>query len=893
MKNARHKRSPALAAVAPSVAPPRQTPSVEGSPSREAAGREPLPIVPRRVPLLRYGLPLLLAALLTLGALWPRAALLLDAGGPLDRLLLANVHGDEHLADYAYRWTNKNDQPTIVALSGWAGVTSTRVTLRAQALPERGAVPVTLLVAGQPVGTLTIDGTLADHTTTIAIPANAASGGDLALALSAPTTRVTGDNRDLGVKLDALTVTPLAWDGATFWRGLPLHLFGALALVALLLLTIGGGAGRLALAGRFGAALLVPLALALVLPWTLAALPALLYAAGAAALLRWRVRVLDTLAAGWIALDRSRVATAVALIGLIVYAALLLPHLRTAPWINHADYADNAVVARNLVRGNGFTVDYVAQFYRDWPTVRHPADTWPPLQPLMIALSFALFGVSVGVAKLPNLLIMLGLLWLVFRVGRWIWSPRVGLLAALLVALDPDLLQGVVYPLNDTAFTLLSFGCIVLLMKSAVSGRRSAEETAGETAGETAVDSQRLAEGDEPITAGAPPSTDHGPRTTDPPLTTHDSRLTTLLPWLLLGVLGGLLILCKPSGALILVGSGAWALWRGWRDGALRPTIVGGALAAGVATLVWLPWGVRNTITFGIPFYSTESFDAWILIYRPWENIYAAYAGHLPLPHPRLLVGYGFDTVTGKIGRQFADAWKGLRAGEIVPLTVMPLAILGLLVARGQRQFALLLALGSAVLLYALFVLGYWHYESRYALFLIPWGALFGAAGFWWTHDRLAAWRGNGALAGLAAVGVLALMLNSPWDENSQWKRLQDDWSTDLRTPNSVTMAGWVGANTPPDAVIMSRNPWELSFHSDRRSVMIPYDTLPVIRQIAAQYGVGYLQLDHLTDPGYRRADLGPLYDGPDEWNGFRKVYDRRSKDGEGLLIYTFPPGGR
>ncbi len=867
MKNTQHKRSPALAAAAPPVAPPRQPPSVEGSPSRQAAGRAPLPIVPRREVLLRYGLPLLLAALLALGALWPRAALFLDAGGPLDLLLLANVHGDEHLAEYAYRWTNKNDRATSVALPGWAGVTSARVTLRAQALPERGAVPVTILVAGQPVGTLTIDGTLADHATTIALPADAASGGDLALSLSAPTTRATGDNRDLGVKLDALTVTPLAWDGAAFWRGLPMHLSGTLALVGLLLLLIGGGTGRLALAGRFGAALLVPLALALALSWTLAALPALLYAAGAAALLRWRVRALDALAAGWAVLDRPRVATAVALGGLLAYAAIMLPHILAAPWINHADYADNAVVARNLVRGNGFTVDYVAQFYRDWPTVRHPADTWPPLQPLMIALSFALFGVSVGVAKLPNLLIMLGLLWLVFRVGRWLWSPRVGLLAALFVALDPDLLQGVVYPLNDTAFTLLSFGCIVLFGKTAVGSRQLAEGNGEDSAPKGGELWSRFSR-----------------------LTTRDSRLPT---YLLLGLLAGLLILSKPSGAIILMGGGMWVLWRGWRDGALRPTLIGGALAAGVALLVWLPWGVRNMLTFGQPFYSTESFDAWILMYRPWENIYAAYAGRLPLPHPRLLVGYGFDTVFGKVWQQFVLGWRDLRAGAIVPLTMIPLVFLGLLAARGHRQLALLGALGSALLLYALFVLGYWHYESRYTLFLIPWSALFGAAGFWWLHDRLAAWRGSGALAGLAAVGVLVLVLTSPWDETSQWNRLQSDWSADLRTPNSVVMAEWVGANTPPDAVIMSRNPWELSFHGDRRSVMIPYDTLPTIRQIAAQYGVGYLQLDHLTESAYRRTDLGPLYDGPDEWNGFRKIYDRRGKDGEGLLIYTFPTGGR
>ncbi|MFN8513407.1 MAG: hypothetical protein U0841_12620 [Chloroflexia bacterium] len=46
--------------------------------------------------------------------------------------------------------------------------------------------------------------------------------------------------------------------------------------------------------------------------------------------------------------------------------------------LDQQNCADNAVVARNLVQGQGFSVDYVAQFYRDWPTLRHPAETWPP-----------------------------------------------------------------------------------------------------------------------------------------------------------------------------------------------------------------------------------------------------------------------------------------------------------------------------------------------------------------------------------------------------------------------------------------------------------------------------------------------------------------------------------
>lgn len=38
------------------------------------------------------------------------------------------------------------------------------------------------------------------------------------------------------------------------------------------------------------------------------------------------------------------------------------------PYVGHADYADNAVVARNLIAGRGWVVDYVSQFYTIIPT---------------------------------------------------------------------------------------------------------------------------------------------------------------------------------------------------------------------------------------------------------------------------------------------------------------------------------------------------------------------------------------------------------------------------------------------------------------------------------------------------------------------------------------------
>ncbi|HEY8602638.1 MAG TPA: hypothetical protein VIL85_29740, partial [Thermomicrobiales bacterium] len=296
---------------------------------------------------LRFGVPLLLAALLALAALWPRAPFALDVGFPGDQLFLGNAHGDERLAEYTYRWTGRGDAPTTVTIPGWGAIGRAQVTIRAQALQEVAPREVRLLVSGQQVGAVQVTGTMAEATSTITIPPGS-TGGDLTLALDVPTSKVTRDNRSLGIKLDTIRLTPLERDAGSFWRGLWPHWFGALALVAALLLLIGGAGGRFATSGRYAAALVVPLALAVALPWSLALLPAAVWASIAALAARWRVRLLDWLATVWAAIDRPRVAAWIMAGGIALYVVIVLPHLLAVPWINHADYADNAVVARNL-----------------------------------------------------------------------------------------------------------------------------------------------------------------------------------------------------------------------------------------------------------------------------------------------------------------------------------------------------------------------------------------------------------------------------------------------------------------------------------------------------------------------------------------------------------------
>ncbi len=67
-------------------------------------------------------------------------------------------------------------------------------------------------------------------------------------------------------------------------------------------------------------------------------------------------------------------------------------------------------------------------------------------------------------------------------------------------------------------------------------------------------------------------------------------------------------------------------------------------------------------------------------------------------------------------------------------------------------------------------------------------------------------------------------------------------------------MGAWIGEHLPPDAVIMSRYPWQILFYSPDtvRGVGLPYATPDVIFAIARYYGVTHFIADR-DRPGLRR----------------------------------------
>ncbi len=605
---------------------------------------------------------------------------------------------------------------------------------------------------------------------------------------------------------------------------------------------------------------------------------------------------LPRLADGMVDRFRGRTGALAVLLGLggiwLGYEALVVSRL---PYVGHADYADNAVVARNLVAGRGWVVDYVTQFYTLYDGVTRPQETWPLLQPVWVAPFVALFGPQAWAVKLPNLIFMVILLLLVYHIGAYVWDRRVGVTAALLILTNHLFFRLAIYATSDLAFVVLALGAMYLLYRAIVEGG----------------------------------------------LQTGNHRRWWHLLWynrMLVGsgVLTGLMMLQKPSGALIAVGMGCWLLWQvgpwtvehhassiGHRLSAIiqHPVFMTMgrvvALWAIPALLVLSPYVVRNLVLFGSPVYSTERYDAWVLGYRgdseeAWEDIYRVYAPELGgsgLPEPNWILRWGFDQSLDKFWTQveaardyLLPAWSGAPAGlddmlsadarrnVLAPLGTW-LAFLGMglaLVYRRRLMVLLLLAAG----LYTLFLMTYWRTnEWRYFVVVMPWMTLLAAWVLWAGFDRLAA-VGQRRWSPLALVLVIAsvvAIMQPAWPQIAEKVQAEPArWEPDLLAYD------WLREHTAPDTVMMTRVPWQLNWHTERPAMMIPNTgDRDMLLRLAHHYDAEYLVLEHqLRAKGDVARILSPLIRDDvvvgDTIDGFTLVYISPTP-GRRALIYRIP----
>jgi hypothetical protein len=538
----------------------------------------------------------------------------------------------------------------------------------------------------------------------------------------------------------------------------------------------------------------------------------------------------------------------------------------TAPFIGHADYADNAVVARNLVYGRGWVVDYVTQFYQIYDQVTRPQETWPLLQPVWIAAAFIIAGISDSSARIPNVVFLIALLGLTYHIGRKLWDSRVGVYAAIVVGFNIFVFRQLIFATTDLAFMLFHLGSLYAVWRMR-----------------------------EPIAPQPFPSR-------------WDSMLVRAI---IAGVWTGLMLLQKPgSGGITAIGLGLWLLYEyrsSIHTGLTSPwQRVRSALTelvkrvwpigvwAVIALLIVSPYVERNMRLFGSPAYTTEQYDAWILEYTQWDAIYRVYAadggiGTGDIPERSWLLRWGFDGVFAKVTKQFVavrdymiPSLPGFPGGldqigapdaalGMVPTLVMWFAVIGILAWQSVKHRLIRRVLVAAFVPYLLFMVLYWHAnEPRYWVAWIPWFGLFAGAGLIALFDRMRGWyQQRMALPALALVFIVTAFSVLPAIEYAQQRRVVDA----QLVAADQDMYRYLRANTPLSAVMMTRVPWQLNWYAERPAVMIPADAdAETFLRLAKHYRVQYLVLDSLQRPNAStRAMIAQMIENPAY--GFVEVY--------------------
>ncbi|MFM2309166.1 MAG: hypothetical protein RLY87_1287, partial [Chloroflexota bacterium] len=517
----------------------------------------------------------------------------------------------------------------------------------------------------------------------------------------------------------------------------------------------------------------------------------------------------------------------------LTVTACVVWSMQHAPFIGHADYADNVVVARNLIRGRGWVVDYVTQFYQIYPSVTHPQETWPILQPVWIALSFVFFGVTDSAARVPNLVFWVLLAWLVGRFARHRWGMTVALVSVAFLSMNVFMYRQIIYATSDIAFVAFAtaaFQGIWMLPQ--------AEQTYWRNGWFRSFRAKSLAT----------------------------------------GVWTGLMLLQKPgSAAMLALGMGFWLLltwvvplFRAHMDWQALWRRLGYVIIwAGIACSVLMPYIVRNLILFGSAVHSTESYDAWILEYTQWDAIYRVYAadggiGSGDLPERSWLLRWGFDALLHKFWMQgkviqdyllpsfVAFPWPFNAFGGAATATGMLsafglwCAVIGMLPPRTNKRVALWRMLLFCMLPYTIFMVTYWHAnEPRYWVVLLPWLALAAGHGIVRVRDVLLRERQYPFFRGLLVSTAVVCALYSPVSS------IRSSMLVDAAlVVADRDLYQYLRTNTSPDAVMMTRVPWQLQWYSDRGAVMIPSDAdATTILRIAKHYGARYLVLDSLQRP--------------------------------------------
>jgi hypothetical protein len=469
--------------------------------------------------------------------------------------------------------------------------------------------------------------------------------------------------------------------------------------------------------------------------------------------------------------------------GFFVISLLATPD-GVSPASDSQHYAD---VARNLLRGNGFVIDFIEYHLGLRAEVRHVPEHHGMLRPFAIAPLFAAFGTDAALLRIPGLAYhaLAGVVG--FFLARRLFGLAAGVVATLLILGDVLLRVTALNGSDDMGFAFFCLCTVAALER----GLRSASSA-----------------------------------------------------WFALaGLCAGLAVLEKQIGVFLPAVLVAPVLidWR-------RPSAVAlrrGALALGPFALCLAVYLVRNQLCCGTPGFGLYPLHL-IFSVGGYEGVYRLFPETLAPREVIAVIGAG--NVAAFIAAQFGVFARdvmglpapGARAGFPLTNLVIALGFASLaLLARARPVYCLLCALTALGGL--VFVAGMWHVDIRFFAFLVPLlaVALAGALTLGWRGVgegwRRPALRAAAALAGLAVLVPSGISIARTLDA----ARTAPEAVT-FASPCSDALA-WLRGHTQASERVLSLDPWSVAWDADRLAIMAPAGGVPPIAKVVRHYGARFV----------------------------------------------------
>ncbi len=529
-------------------------------------------------------------------------------------------------------------------------------------------------------------------------------------------------------------------------------------------------------------------------------------------------------------------------------------------FIGSSDPAIFSNVAENVIKGKGFVMDIINEYFIKFPTVTHPEEWGFPGVSLILIPFILLFGKTAFAIKLPSMIAGVILFpILTYYLGKEFFNKRIGFLAAISTMFYPMMFSVNIGGERDTLFALFAVAGIYFFYKGLKKDEIKVEL---------------------------------------PNVSLFINFFKGNKYFLLMGAFLGYAYLIRQVALVIFP---VLIIIYYLINKKISKNFLYGI---GIGALVMAPWLIRNYLVFGNPLFTVNTYVGWLVGYAPysqpalfqiyWESPKPSLSSLAGILGPgNLLVVYANKVFTNLVGqftgfivlniltfvgivfsssRNITKRFSALAillvtSGLIfsislnllfekvglAPRILVGIPYLGMLLilwlyfGRERKEHTIFITLLGA---FAFFFSIVWVFDLRYWLVLVPFLLIYS----WAALETILKKIGERAIVpqpSLEQVGKLLTIFlvifilfgmsqtfGKFFDKNTQFPYGDENMSI-----AKMALAEKIKTSTDKDAVIMNCDTGVFNFYNNRKAVVFPSADLDAVIKIMRTYNVSYFTL--------------------------------------------------